>query len=236
LSTALHSLALDDAQIELMRRIKDAFDPNHILNPGKMFPDWVGKSAQGIVNHKVDLKVKSNAGYLNTGCLIGLVLGSVLGMGVGAVTTYGPTRLLLKNCERLWGGEFAKVHPNEKWVVVIYPILLVSISCGMLYVVMKTTVWLEFVSLFFLVFQMTCVMITGVGILNGLFEILTGVSPVLRGRKGYFNAPWLHQYIYSDGTVERVRMAGVVRVLLGLLVILLSFLTSSFVSYYRLVF
>ena len=32
------SLALDDVQIELMRRIKASFDPNHILNPGKIFP------------------------------------------------------------------------------------------------------------------------------------------------------------------------------------------------------
>jgi len=31
-------LALDDAQIEIMRRIRAAFDPNHILNPGKIFP------------------------------------------------------------------------------------------------------------------------------------------------------------------------------------------------------
>ncbi len=32
-------LALDAAQIELHRRIKAAFDPNHILNPGKVLPD-----------------------------------------------------------------------------------------------------------------------------------------------------------------------------------------------------
>jgi len=31
-------LALDAAQIELMRRIKDVFDPQHILNPGKVLP------------------------------------------------------------------------------------------------------------------------------------------------------------------------------------------------------
>jgi len=31
-------LALDVAQIDLMRHVRDAFDPNHILNPGKIFP------------------------------------------------------------------------------------------------------------------------------------------------------------------------------------------------------
>lgn len=31
-------LALDAAQIALMRRIREAFDPNQILNPGKIFP------------------------------------------------------------------------------------------------------------------------------------------------------------------------------------------------------
>ena len=31
-------LALDEAQIDLMRHIKDVFDPHHILNPGKIFP------------------------------------------------------------------------------------------------------------------------------------------------------------------------------------------------------
>jgi glycolate oxidase len=31
-------LALDAAQIDLMRRIRDVFDPNHILNPDKIFP------------------------------------------------------------------------------------------------------------------------------------------------------------------------------------------------------
>lgn len=31
------SLALDSATIQLSKRIKDAFDPNHILNPGKIF-------------------------------------------------------------------------------------------------------------------------------------------------------------------------------------------------------
>jgi glycolate oxidase len=32
------SLALDEAQIALMRQIREVFDPNHILNPGKIFP------------------------------------------------------------------------------------------------------------------------------------------------------------------------------------------------------
>jgi glycolate oxidase len=32
------ALAVGEAQIELMRGIKNTFDPNHILNPGKIFP------------------------------------------------------------------------------------------------------------------------------------------------------------------------------------------------------
>jgi glycolate oxidase len=32
------SMALDEVQIELMRRIRETFDPNRILNPGKIFP------------------------------------------------------------------------------------------------------------------------------------------------------------------------------------------------------
>jgi len=31
-------MALDGAQIELMRRLRDLFDPNQVLNPGKIFP------------------------------------------------------------------------------------------------------------------------------------------------------------------------------------------------------
>ena len=31
-------MALDKAQIGLMRQIRDVFDPEHILNPGKVFP------------------------------------------------------------------------------------------------------------------------------------------------------------------------------------------------------
>jgi glycolate oxidase len=32
------TLALEEAQIDVMRRIRTAFDPNGILNPGKIFP------------------------------------------------------------------------------------------------------------------------------------------------------------------------------------------------------
>jgi FAD/FMN-containing dehydrogenase len=32
------SMALDEMQIDLMRQIRQVFDPNHVLNPGKVFP------------------------------------------------------------------------------------------------------------------------------------------------------------------------------------------------------
>jgi glycolate dehydrogenase FAD-linked subunit len=33
------SLELDPAALRLMKKIKNLFDPNHILNPGKIFPE-----------------------------------------------------------------------------------------------------------------------------------------------------------------------------------------------------
>jgi glycolate oxidase len=38
-------MELGDMGLEVMKRIKKAFDPNNILNPGKIFPE--GKAAAG---------------------------------------------------------------------------------------------------------------------------------------------------------------------------------------------
>jgi glycolate oxidase len=32
-------IAFNEVQLNLMKKIKQAFDPNGILNPGKIFPD-----------------------------------------------------------------------------------------------------------------------------------------------------------------------------------------------------
>jgi glycolate oxidase len=32
-------IAFNEVQLNLMKKIKEAFDPNGILNPGKIFPD-----------------------------------------------------------------------------------------------------------------------------------------------------------------------------------------------------
>jgi glycolate oxidase len=40
-------LALSNGEIDLMRAIKHAFDPEGILNPGKIFPDTAGDHPEG---------------------------------------------------------------------------------------------------------------------------------------------------------------------------------------------
>jgi glycolate oxidase len=37
-------LELGDLGLEVMKRIKKAFDPNNIMNPGKIFPDALPKN------------------------------------------------------------------------------------------------------------------------------------------------------------------------------------------------
>ena len=32
-------LVMNEAELDLLRKIKNALDPNHILNPGKIIPD-----------------------------------------------------------------------------------------------------------------------------------------------------------------------------------------------------
>ena len=32
-------LVMNEAELDLLRKIKHALDPNHILNPGKIIPD-----------------------------------------------------------------------------------------------------------------------------------------------------------------------------------------------------
>ncbi|HYB21620.1 MAG TPA: FAD-linked oxidase C-terminal domain-containing protein, partial [Thermodesulfobacteriota bacterium] len=38
-------MELGDMGMEVMKRIKRSFDPNNVLNPGKIFPGGVGGSA-----------------------------------------------------------------------------------------------------------------------------------------------------------------------------------------------
>jgi glycolate oxidase len=48
-------MELDGTTIAYMRRIKDAFDPNHILNPGKIFTETtclLPGAARGVLNHE----------------------------------------------------------------------------------------------------------------------------------------------------------------------------------------
>lgn len=92
------------------------------------------------------------------------------------------------------------------------------------------TLQLEIASSFYFVFWV----IIGVGIASGLFEVLTGVSPLPQGSKQikdtpfYFKAPWLHQYRYNPHLAWRARVIGGLRILLGLFFLFVTFLVGYF--------
>jgi hypothetical protein len=136
-----------------------------------------------------------------------MFFGFILGTILGWVTAWGPTWILLRNQKRLSGPELAKAYPSKAWIRWAFPILF----------------WVLVFALFYLVvfwatpstsvphtpdFLIPLVIIVGLGIYCGFFEIVTGVSPVMRHNR------W-PRYIYSN----RVKKTGYVRVFAGVFVL-----------------
>jgi hypothetical protein len=167
--------------------------------------------------------------------VLDFILGVTLGFVVGSITLHAPTWLFLRDQEKLWEEEFAKVHPDKQWALGIYVILRILGLFISFFLITKGTVYLVELSELAFFYLIACGTVTGVGILTGLFEILTGVSPVSRGgkyawgRSVYVRAPWLHQYIYGKEVVGKVRKTGMVRSLLGLSVMVWSYLAVLFI-------
>ncbi|MBL8077707.1 MAG: hypothetical protein JNM55_07085 [Anaerolineales bacterium] len=141
---------------------------------------------------------------------------------------------LLPSVDALWQDEFSKHYPNKKWIVFLYPIFFISGFFGFGALMEKTQPFTHFTSEIASSFYFVFWIITGIGIAGGLFEVLTGVSPLPEGSKRikdspfYFKAPWLHQYRYHPQLAWRARVIGGLRILLGLFFLFLTFLVGYF--------
>jgi hypothetical protein len=74
--------------------------------------------------------------------VLDFILGVTLGFVVGSITLHAPTWLFLRNQEKLWEEEFAKVHPDKQWAPGIYVILYILGLFISFSLIIKGTVYL----------------------------------------------------------------------------------------------
>jgi len=159
-------------------------------------------------------------------------LGISLGYIAGHIINILPN-FLLPPSNALWQDEFSKDYPEKKWVVFLYPVFFLVGLFGFADLGSKTWPYVHFVSDIAFSFYFIFWVVAGIGIASGVFEVLTGVSPLPQGSKPikdtpfYFKAPWLHQYRYNRHLAWRARVIGGLRILLDSFFLFLFFVIGN---------
>ena len=133
------------------------------------------------------------------------VLVALIGLIPGLITIYGPTWFFFRKFPPLGRAEFFEIHPEKRNIIVVYEL----VSFGMILISPVISIFfmtgvIEWMAPFFLF----CYMGNSIGIVNGLFEIITGICP----RHGIsFRAYHKEYYLLHPD----VRKAGLIRLFLG---------------------
>jgi hypothetical protein len=164
---------------------------------------------------------------------MGFFIGLFLGYSAGHVVIILPN-FLIPSMDALWYDEFSKHYPKKKWIVFLYPFFLLAGAFGSFILMAKTGPFVHFNSEIADAFYFVFWVLTGVAIANGIFEILTGVSPIPIGAKPikdspfYFKAPWLNKYRYHPQLAWRIRVIGILRILFGSFLLFSTYVIGSF--------
>ncbi len=159
-------------------------------------------------------------------------LGFISGYLAGHIIIIVPN-FLIPSSNAYWQDEFSKSHPNKRWVAFLYPLFFLGGFFGFGSLIGEIIPYLHFRSEIASSFFFTFWVVAGIGIASGVFEVLTGVSPLPQGSKPikgtpfYFKAPWLHQYRYNPRLVWRARVVGGLRIMLGLFFLFLLFVIGN---------
>lgn len=134
------------------------------------------------------------------------VLVALSGFGLGLITIYAPTWLLLRHIPALGRNDFLDVHPEKRLVLTLYEIVaflnLLTAPIFSLVLLINTTPWMR-------PFMLFCCYSNSIGIVNGIFECITGICP----KRGInFRLSHKQNYIYHP----KVRKIGLLRLTLGL--------------------
>jgi hypothetical protein len=164
---------------------------------------------------------------------MGFFLGVFLSFLLGCVVIYLPN-IFLPLSNSLWYNEFVDKYPEKKWVPYIYPIFLIIGMFGFFAFGGEINPYLNYRSLFSSSFYAFSCATVGVGISVGVFEALTGISPIPIGAKRikdsifYFKAPWINQYRYNPYMSLQTRFVGIIRALFGIAIIALFIIVGRF--------
>ena len=136
------------------------------------------------------------------------------GFLVGIVTLQAPTWLLLSQHTHLWPRQFVRRYPQWQWMVWLYPLLsalCVSSVVGVVALAYTARLLSGAGTIFFAVSGP----MIGYGLFNGLFELVNGVSPVVRVRAqengrprlspSYIHHPTVHLVGRTEGALARSR-------------------------------
>lgn len=133
------------------------------------------------------------------------VLVTLTGMIPGLITIYGPTWFFFHRFPSQGRTEFLVAHPDKRIPIVIYEtvsfIMILISPVVSLFFMAGTIKWMA-------PFLLFCYMSNSIGIVNGLFEIITGICP----KHGISFRAYHKEYYLLHADVRKV---GMIRLLLG---------------------
>lgn len=131
------------------------------------------------------------------------------GFGLGLITIYLPTWLLLRHLPGLRRDDFLEAHPQKRRLIGLYDIIsfLIILLGPLSSLIASNDIPPSMRPFFFL-----CCWTNSIGLVNGLFETITGICP-----KRGINFRHAHKQIYLQH--PRVRVTGIVRIGLGILIV-----------------
>ena len=133
------------------------------------------------------------------------VLVTLTGIIPGLITIYAPTRFFFRRVPAQSRSEFLAAHPEKRWTIAIYEVVsFVMILASPVIALFFSTAVVEWMA----PFMLFCYMGNSIGIVNGLFEVITGICPT-QGIS--FRAYHREQYLLHPDA----RKAGVTRLMLG---------------------
>ena len=134
------------------------------------------------------------------------VLAALGGLGLGLITIYIPTWLLLRHIPELNRNDFLDAHPEKRLALTLYEIVaflnLLTAPIFSLVLLTKITPWMQ-------PFMFFCYWSNSIGIVNAAFECITGICP-----KRGINLRLSHKQNYICH--PKVRKTGLLRLALGL--------------------